>query len=76
MGYAQMNEEDGRRAPKRRYPPFWERFVPIALGIILVIIVALLLIAISVALGLFPRVSQSIQSLARVLPGMCCAPLL
>ena len=40
--------------PKRQYPPFYERFVPIALGIIAVIVVVLLLIIFAVALGLFP----------------------
>ena len=40
--------------PKRQYPPFFEKFVPIALGIIVVVIVILLVIIFSVALGLFP----------------------
>ena len=40
--------------PKRQYPPFYEKFVPIALGIIVVIILILLLVVFSVVLGIFP----------------------
>jgi hypothetical protein len=46
--------KDNRPPPKRRYPPFYERFVPIALGIIALVIIVLLVIIVSVALGLFP----------------------
>jgi hypothetical protein len=49
-----MKEPNNRPAPKRQYPPFWERAVPIAVGIIVVVIVVLLLIIFAVALGLFP----------------------
>ena len=38
---------------KRQYPPFWEKFVPIAIGIIVVIIIILIIIIFAVALGLF-----------------------
>ena len=41
---------------KRRYPRFYEKAVPIALGIIAIAIIVLLLIIIGVALGLFPGV--------------------
>ena len=41
--------------PRRQYPPFYERLVPIALGIIVAIILVLLLIIFAVALGLLPR---------------------
>jgi hypothetical protein len=41
-------------SPKRQYPPFYERIVPIALGIIALLIIVLLLIIFGVALGLFP----------------------
>jgi hypothetical protein len=37
---------------KRRYPPFFERMVPIVLGIIGVLIFVLLVIIFGVALGL------------------------
>lgn len=49
-----MKEPEVRTTPDRRYPPFWEKFIPIALGTIAVIIVILLLIAIAVATGIFP----------------------
>ena len=49
-----MDNKDHRPRPKRQYPPFYERFVPIALGSIVVVIVILLLIILSVAFGLFP----------------------
>ena len=48
------NDKPTRDRPKRQYPPFYERFVPIALGIIVAIVVILLLIIFGVALGLFP----------------------
>jgi flagellar basal body-associated protein FliL len=48
-----MNEKDNRPAPKRQYPPFWEKVVPIAL-IIIVLAVVILLLVVAVALGLFP----------------------
>lgn len=49
-----MNEKDNRPAPKRQYPPFWEKVVPIALIIIVLAVVILLLVVVAVALGLFP----------------------
>ena len=49
-----MSDKEDRPPPQRQYPPFYERYVPIALGIIVVIIVILLLIIFSVALGLLP----------------------
>jgi hypothetical protein len=39
---------------RRRYPGFYEKVVPIALGAIGVAIVVLLLVIVAVALGLFP----------------------
>jgi hypothetical protein len=50
-----MNDKQSSSRPKRRYPPFYERFVPVALGVIVAVIVILLLIILSVALGLFPN---------------------
>ena len=50
-----MTDKQDRRSPKRRYPQIYERLVPIALGIIAVIIVVLLFITVAVALGLFPN---------------------
>lgn len=49
-----MHDQDNNTPPKRQYPPFYEKFVPIALGVIAIIIVILLLIIFAVALGLFP----------------------
>jgi hypothetical protein len=47
-------DSDQRKAPKRRYPPFYERAVPIALVVIAITIVILLVIIFGVALDLFP----------------------
>ena len=51
-----MSDEDkkSRPSPKRQYPPFYEKVVPIALGVIGIAIVIVLLIIVGVALGLFP----------------------
>lgn len=51
-----MSDKDKRAPAKRQYPPFYEKAVPIALGIIALIIVALLLVILGVAVGLFPGV--------------------
>jgi hypothetical protein len=42
------------KTPKRQYPAFYEKAVPIALGVIVVCAVGLLIVALGVALGLFP----------------------
>jgi hypothetical protein len=47
------NEEKGGPSP-RRYPPFYEKVVPIALGLLLAAMVIVLLVVLAVALGLFP----------------------
>jgi len=49
-----MPGNDKQGPPKRRYPAFYERFVPIALGVIVLAIVLLLLVIFAVALGWFP----------------------
>jgi hypothetical protein len=43
-----------QRTNKRQYPPLYEKIVPIALGVIALAILALLIISVAVALGLFP----------------------
>ena len=48
-----MSESDKHGAPKRQYPAFYERFIPIALGIIILAIVVLLIVILGVALGFF-----------------------
>jgi hypothetical protein len=45
---------ENKPTPKRSYPSVYEKFVPIALGIIGFAILVLIIIAILVALGLFP----------------------
>lgn len=49
-----VNGSEDRPSRQRRYPPFWEKAVPILLAIIVVVIVVLLLIALAVVLGRFP----------------------
>ena len=52
-----MSQESDRKSPKRLYPPFYEKIVPITLGIVALAIVVLVLVIICVALGLYPGVS-------------------
>jgi hypothetical protein len=47
-------EKDSSKPEVRRYPPFWERAVPIVVGVIAVLVVGLAVVAASVALGIFP----------------------
>ena len=49
-----MGKDRNLPSDERRYPPFWERVVPIALGVIAVVMVILLVIILAVALGLIP----------------------
>ncbi len=49
-----MHDQDEPSPAKRRYPPFYEKAVPLVLAIIALIVVALLLVILGVALGLFP----------------------
>jgi hypothetical protein len=49
-----MNDREDRSSPRREYPSFYEKAVPIALGIIAVAVVVLLFIILAVALRLFP----------------------
>jgi hypothetical protein len=51
-----MTDPNDGAGPQRQYPAFYERAVPIALGIIVVAIIILLLVILGVALGLFPGV--------------------
>jgi hypothetical protein len=54
MREAKMSEGKDGAPPKRQYPAFYEKAVPVALGVIVIAIVILLLIILAVALGLFP----------------------
>ncbi|MEW6718715.1 MAG: hypothetical protein AB1345_14600 [Chloroflexota bacterium] len=49
-----MKDKDDSARPKRQYPPFYERVVPIVLGIIVIAIFVLLFLIVGVALGWFP----------------------
>jgi hypothetical protein len=49
-----MSGNDKQGSPRRRYPAFYERFIPIALGVIVLAIVLLLLVILAVVLGWFP----------------------
>ena len=49
-----MKNPEKKTIPRRNYPPFWEKFVPVALIIIMIIIAILILVILSVALGLLP----------------------
>ena len=47
-----MSVKNDPKRKKRRYPPFWEKFIPVALIIIVWIIAFLIFIIIRVALGM------------------------
>ena len=47
-------KQDNLQPPKRRYPAFWEKAVPIVLGVIVFAIVLLLVVVFAVATGLLP----------------------
>jgi hypothetical protein len=47
-------KHDNLQPPKRRYPAFWEKAVPIALTVIVLAIVLLLVVVFAVATGLLP----------------------
>jgi len=49
-----MPNKSKKLQTKREYPPFWEKFIPVALIVITGIVVFLLIVIISVALGIFP----------------------
>lgn len=41
-------------SPRKRYPPFFEKAVPIALAVIALAVLVLLIVILLVALGVFP----------------------
>jgi hypothetical protein len=45
---------DTKEEPRRQYPPFYEKMVPIALIVIALAIILVLLVIFAVVLGLFP----------------------
>ncbi len=46
-----MSDQAPQPSPRRQYPTFYEKAVPIALGLIALAIIALLLIILAVVLG-------------------------
>jgi hypothetical protein len=38
----------------RTYPPFWDKFIPYFIAVISLAILGLVIVALSVALGIFP----------------------
>jgi hypothetical protein len=49
-----MSDKDQRRGGGRKYPPIWEKLVPVLLWVLAGIVVLLVLIVFAVALGLIP----------------------
>ena len=47
-----MTKTEKETAQQRQYPAFYENFIPIAIGIIAVIVVGVLVFALGVAIGL------------------------
>ena len=47
-------KQENRQPPKRHYPAFWEKAVPIVLAGIVLAIVLLLVVVFAVATGLLP----------------------
>ncbi|UCD99174.1 MAG: hypothetical protein JSV42_00170 [Chloroflexota bacterium] len=48
-----MVDKSPDHPPKREYPQFFEKSIPIAIGILVVIIIGMLIFAAGVILGLF-----------------------
>jgi tetrahydromethanopterin S-methyltransferase subunit G len=48
-----MPDKDFTPPPKREYPKFFEKSIPIAIGILVVIIIGMLIYALGVILGVF-----------------------
>ncbi len=49
-----MNERNRPTPENRRYPPFYEKAIPIALVLIALVILVLLVAILAVILGVFP----------------------
>lgn len=48
-----MVEKSSTPPPKREYPEFFEKSIPIAIGILVVLIIGMIIFALGVMLGLF-----------------------
>lgn len=42
-----------QKEPKRQYPAFYEKAVPVALAVLIVVVIAMLVFTVGVALGFF-----------------------
>lgn len=49
-----MSDQEKHTPPERRYPPFYEKAVPIILAIIGLFVLVLFVVIVAVALGKFP----------------------
>ena len=58
-----MRSEDLQNSNQRRYPPFFERIVPIALGILIFAILILVLIIFTVVIGWLPSNTVAMPSI-------------
>lgn len=47
-----MSTDDSPKRKKRNYPPFWDKFIPVALILIVGVIAFLIYITLRVALGM------------------------
>jgi hypothetical protein len=54
--HGEMTKTEKESLQKRKYPDFYERLVPIAIGVMAVMIVGLLIFALGVAAGLIQGV--------------------
>lgn len=54
-----MGKREKSSPAERRYPRFWERAVPIILGVVALLIVILLVVAVAVVLGVLPGLRAS-----------------
>jgi hypothetical protein len=50
----EMSKKEGSSKSGRSYPDFYEKLIPIALGVIIILFFVVLLIAVAVALRLIP----------------------
>ena len=50
----EMSKKEGSSKGGRSYPEFYEKLIPIALGVIIILFFVVLLIAVAVALRLIP----------------------
>lgn len=48
------NGTSAKSSPRRRYPPFWEKAVPVFVVVMGMVILIMLVITIAVILGVFP----------------------